>query len=284
MAVALETSPLLDVKDLTLRFGGLVAVRDVSFTVRQGEITGLIGPNGAGKTTIFNCLTGFYKPDSGRIFCHRSTGSPLALERMADFRVVQKARIVRTFQNIRLFAGMTVLENLLVACHNGLVRHSPLSLAALFGLSSWRQAEKAALDMCVHHLERVGLRHRADDLAGSLSYGDQRRLEIARALCLDPVLLCLDEPAAGLNPRESAELADLLRSLRTEGVSLFLIEHDMAVVMGICDRILVLEQGIKIAEGSPKDIRENPRVIAAYLGVEDKIGVENKDSPRTGEV
>jgi len=272
MSAETATPALLTVEHLTMRFGGLVAVDASSFEVPDRRITALIGPNGAGKTTVFNCITGFYKPTQGRITLrHDDDGSTFLLERMDDFRITQKAKVARTFQNIRLFGGMTVLENLLVAQHNTLMHASRFTIGGIFGVAGYKRAEHEAMELAKYWLEKVRLTDRADDPASDLPYGGQRRLEIARAMCTLPRLLCLDEPAAGLNPRESLELNELLRYIRDEhGIGVLLIEHDMSVVMGISDHIVVLDYGQKISDGTPEQVRNDENVIRAYLGVDEE--------------
>ncbi|GAB2447419.1 ABC transporter ATP-binding protein [Nocardioides hungaricus] len=254
-------SALLEVDDVTIRFGGVTALDSVSFDIEEGEILGLIGPNGAGKTTCFNVMTGVYQPTSGQI---RFAGTRLA--RMKRHRIT-KLGIARTFQNIRLFRAMTALENVMVGAD---ARSRVGLLNALFRTPLHRRTEAAAREEALELLDFVGVRGRADELAENLSYGDQRRLEIARAMATHPKLLCLDEPAAGFNPAEKQRLMELIRKVRDQGITVLLIEHDMRLVMGVTDRIVVLEFGRKIAEGTPAEIRDNPAVIAAYLGVDEE--------------
>ncbi len=254
------TARILEVDDVTLRFGGLTALDGVSLHIEEGEILGLIGPNGAGKTTCFNVITGVYEPTMGEV---RFRGSSLAGQKRHQ---ITRLGIARTFQNIRLFRSMTALENVMVGAD---ANHSTGVVAALFRTPKHRREESDAHDRGMELLEFMGLAERCDELAANLSYGDQRRLEIARAMATDPALLCLDEPAAGFNPQEKAELMALIRRVRDRGYTVLLIEHDMRLVMGVTDRIVVLEFGKKIAEGSPAEIRDNPAVIAAYLGVDE---------------
>ncbi|MFF0817642.1 ABC transporter ATP-binding protein [Rhodococcus sp. NPDC003318] len=267
-----EGEALLRTEGLTVRFGGLVALDDVTFEIRRGEILGLIGPNGAGKTTCFNAITGVYKPSSGSVtFDGRplTASSPrrLARGRATKRNEITRLGIARTFQNIRLFGEMTALENVVVGTD---ARHRTSVPGAIFRTGRHRREEHDAVERGMALLEFVGIAPRAVEKARNLSYGDQRRLEIARALATEPKLLCLDEPAAGFNPSEKAALQDLIRKIRDDGFTVLLIEHDMRLVMGVTDRIVVLEFGRKIADDVPAAIRENPAVVAAYLGVPDE--------------
>jgi len=282
---------LLTAHDISMRFGGILALNDVDIEVDQGSITALVGPNGAGKTTLFNCLTGFYKPTDGRIFLHQSNTAvnlvemlgepfrwsdwifPRQLLRRLRFKLfggsyrVARAGIARTFQNIRLFQEMTVIENLLVAQHQLLSRNM---LHGLFNSRHYQACQQAAIDRAFSWLEEINLVDEANRLAGDLPYGHQRRLEIARAMCTQPALVCLDEPAAGLNPSETQDLGKLINRLRdVYGVTILLIEHDMPLVMDLSDFIYVLDHGEVIAAGKPEEIRKDPLVLSAYLGTED---------------
>ena len=260
---------LLSVENLTMKFGGLIAIDDLSFSAKKDQITSIIGPNGAGKTTVFNCLTGFYKATSGSMFLNKNNKT-LDLKKFSDFKIAQKAGVARTFQNIRLFPQMSVLENMMVAQHNKLMMASGFSLLGLINAPSFLKKEKEAKEISKYWLDIINLTNRADDNAGDLPYGDQRKLEIVRAMCIEPHLLCLDEPAAGLNAKESAELNKLLKFIQKEKkTGILLIEHDMSVVMGISDHVVVLNYGKKIFEGTAQETKTSPEVIEAYLGTEE---------------
>ena len=250
--------PILEVSGLTMRFGGLLAVNGVGLTVHDKQVVSMIGPNGAGKTTVFNCLTGFYQPTSGEILLDGE-----AIQGLPGHKIARKG-VVRTFQNVRLFKDMTAVENLLVAQH----RHLNTSfVSGLLKTKAFRESEHEAMDFAAHWLEQVNLTDIANRPAGTLAYGQQRRLEIARCMMTRPRILMLDEPAAGLNPRETEDLKALIGMLRdTHGVTVLLIEHDMKLVMSISDHIVVINQGCPLADGTPEQIRDNPDVIKAYLG------------------
>nr|WP_246318721.1 ABC transporter ATP-binding protein [Leifsonia psychrotolerans] len=247
----------MEIKNLTVKFGGLVALDDVSFNIKRGEILGLIGPNGAGKTTCFNAMTGVYKPTSGDVVLEG-----VSLKGVKQHRITRRG-LARTFQNIRLFGEMTALENVVVGLD---ARHKTSVVGALLRLPRHTREEKTSVERGMALLEFVGIADQAGVLSRHLPYGSQRRLEIARALATDPKVLCLDEPAAGFNPAEKEDLMVLIRQIRADGYTVLLIEHDMRLVMGVTDRIVVLEFGRKLADGIPVDIRNDPRVVAAYLG------------------
>ena len=260
---------LLDVQNLTMKFGGLIAIDDLTFSAKKDHITSIIGPNGAGKTTVFNCLTGFYRATAGSMYLNKDNNK-MDLKKFSDFKVAQKAGVARTFQNIRLFPQMSVLENMMVAQHNKLMIASGFSILGLLNSRSFLQKEKEAVEISKYWLDIIGLTNRADDNAGDLPYGDQRKLEIVRAMCINPHLLCLDEPAAGLKAKESAELNKLLKFIKNDKkTGILLIEHDMSVVMGISDHVVVLNYGKKIFEGTAKETKNSPEVIEAYLGTEE---------------
>ncbi len=248
--------PVLEASGVTMRFGGLLAVNDVNLTVREGEIVGLIGPNGAGKTTFFNCLTGLYKPTSGQV---RFEGTPLPPKP----RAVVKAGMARTFQNIRLFANMTALENVMVGRY---CRTSAGALTSVLHGPKYRREEAATRARAQELLEFVGLGKSTEHLARNMPYGDQRRLEIARALATDPKLILLDEPTAGMNPQETKQASDLIFKIRDSGLSVVVIEHDMRFIFNLCDRVLCLVRGETLIEGTPGEVQSDPRVIEAYIG------------------
>lgn len=259
------TQPILNVKGLTMDFGGIRALNSLDLDVSSGEIVALIGPNGAGKTTFFNCITGIYAPTAGDILLwQKNKKKPVSLKGLKPNRVTERG-LARTFQNIRLFPKMTVLENVMIGRH---CRTKSFILGAILRNASTRREEREILEVSYSMLEKVGLAQYADEFADNLSYGAQRRLEIARALATDPLLLLLDEPAAGMNPQETQALNHLIKNISKDGQAILLIEHDMKLVMSLSDRIFVMDYGKKIAQGTPEEIRENPAVIKAYLGEE----------------
>ncbi|WP_327634139.1 ABC transporter ATP-binding protein [Kribbella sp. NBC_00482] len=266
--------PVLEASGVTMRFGGLLAVNDVNLTVREGEIVGLIGPNGAGKTTFFNCLTGLYKPTSGQV---RFSGTPLPPKP----RAVVRAGMARTFQNIRLFANMTALENVMVGRY---CRTSAGALTSVLHGPKFRREEAATRARAQELLEFVGLGRSAEHLARNMPYGDQRRLEIARALATDPKLILLDEPTAGMNPQETRQASDLIFKIRDSGLSVVVIEHDMRFIFNLCDRVLCLVQGAALIEGTPEEVQSDPRVIEAYIGTGEDDDEDPQDDVPGGEV
>ncbi len=254
--------PILEISGLTMDFGGIKALDHLDLKIKEGEIAALIGPNGAGKTTFFNCLTGIYKPTSGDLLLTPPSGKTTRLNGLKPNKVTQKG-LARTFQNIRLFPNMTVLENVMIGRH---CRTKARVLGAIFRDPGTRREEKEIVRRCYTILEKMGLSDVVNEFAKNLPYGAQRRLEIARALATDPMILLLDEPAAGMNPQETKELDDLICQIRDDGLSILLIEHDMKLVMSLSDHIFVMDYGKKIAEGTPEEVRNNPEVIKAYLG------------------